>query len=49
MSNICLHEANLSLNIFAQLVPRNIFGVNVLISMQKEVVRQKSYFTAKQI
>ena len=47
MRNICLHEANLFLNhIFVQLVR---LVCNVLISMKKEVVQQKSYFTAKQI
>ena len=38
MPNICLHEANLSLNhILVQLVPSKIFVYNVLMSMKKVV------------
>ena len=50
MSNISLHEADLSLNhIFFSQFSGNFLVHNVLISMKKEVVDQKSYFTAMQI
>ena len=51
MPNICLHEANLSWNhVFFSQQPGNFLTQkNVLISNKKDVVQQKSYFTATQI